>query len=346
MPGANPCRPAITAVAYHLPEKVLSNEDIARSHPDWSVAKIYDKTGIRCRHIAGPEETAADLGVEAARKLFASGRCRPEEIGLLALCTQSPDYALPTTACLLQDRLGLPTTCAAFDFALGCSGFVYGLAIVKAMMESAVGGKALLITADTYSKWISDEDKSVKTIFGDAAAATLIEMADSPDGGDYIGPFVLGTDGSGCNRLIVHGSGARPLDERERQAVPEGHPPDRLYMDGPEIFNFTIRTVPKTMEALLAKAGKTLEEVDLVIFHQANAYILEHLRKRMKIPAEKFVLSLENTGNTVSCSIPIAMKEASDAGLLKKGMTVAVVGFGVGYSWAAASVVWLGEALG
>lgn len=333
---------AISAIAYHLPPATLTNEDIARGHPDWSVEKIYDKTGIACRHIAAPEETPSDLGVEAARKLFASGACGPEDIDLLVFCTQTPDYALPTTACLIQDRLGIPTTCAAFDFNLGCSGFVYGLSIIKGMLENGLASKALLITAETYSKWIHDDDRSVKTIFGDGAAATLIELTDSPDGREPIGPFVFGTDGSGYERLIVHESGARRLDEETRQSLPEGCRPGYLYMDGPEIFSFTIRTVPRTVKALLEKAGCVIDDVDIFIFHQANSYILEHLRKRCKIPAEKFIINMKNCGNTISSTLPIALKDISDSGMLKPGMTVAIVGFGVGYSWAAATITWKG----
>ncbi len=336
-------RAAITAVTTHFPEQVLTNEDITRMHPDWSVEKIYDKTGIRSRHIAAPDETALDLGEQAGKKMFDSGACTPEQIDLLVFCTQTPDYALPTTACLLQDRLQLPTTCAAFDCNLGCSGFVYGLSMVKGMLETRQASKALLVTAETYSKWIDPQDKSVRTIFGDGAAVSLVEMVESPDGGDYIGPFVFGTDGSGANRLIVHGSGARPLDDQARNAVPEGHAVDRLYMDGPGIFTFTIRTVPRTFSALLEKGRASLDDVDYVIFHQANKYILEYLRKRIKIPEEKFVYAIEQYGNTVSCTIPIAMKEMCDRGTLKKDMTIAIVGFGVGYSWGAGLLTWKGE---
>ena len=234
----------------------------------------------------------------------------------------------------------MPTTCAAFDFNLGCSGYVYGLSIVKGLLESGQCTKAMLLTAETYSKWIDQADKGVRTVFGDAASATLIELVESPDGHDFIGPFVFGTDGSGRDRLIVHGSGARPITREEIAHLPEGHAPDRLFMDGPEIFSFTIRSVPRTIENLLVKAETSLDKLDLVVYHQANAYMLEYLRKRSKIPAEKFVMHLEDIGNTVSSSIPIALRRARDAGQLKRDMTVALVGFGVGYSWAAGTIVW------
>lgn len=330
---------AIVAIEYHLPEQVLTNEDLASQYPDWSIDKIFSKTGVRCRHIAAPDETASDMAVAAAEKLFASGAFRREDISLLVLCTQSPDYALPTTACIVQDRLKLPTTCAAFDFNLGCSGFVMGLSIVKGLLESRqIEGQALLLTAETYSKWIDPNDRSVRTIFGDGAAAVLVQLEPADDDVEFIGPFVFGTDGAGFQRLIVRESGARRSGSRV--ATLPGCPPCNLFMDGPEIFNFTIKTVPLSMEALLRKAGRTLEQIDLVVFHQANSYMLEHLRKRCNIPADKFVVDLENYGNTVSSTIPIVLKNLASSGRLKDGTTVAVVGFGVGYSWASGLLTW------
>lgn len=335
-----PVKATIKACEYYLPPATLTNEDIAKGHPDWSVDKIHEKTGIASRHIAAPDETASDLAVKAAQKLFASGVCKPEDIDLLVFCTQTPDYALPTSACLIQTRLELPTTCAAFDFNLGCSGYVYGLSIVKGMLESGQATKALLVMGETYSKWIDENDRSVRTIFGDAGSATLIECAEAPVDEQFMGPFVFGTDGTGKNRLIVHNSGSRTMSDEDRQTLPEGHSDHHLFMDGPEIFTFTIRTVPRTVKALLAKADCTIDDVDLFVFHQANTYMLEHLRKRCKIPEDKFIINLENCGNTVSNSIPIVLKDLADNGRLKKDMKIALVGFGVGYSWAAAVINW------
>jgi len=340
MPDSSGRQAAITAVEYHLPRDVLTNEDISRDHPEWSIESIYEKTGIHTRHIARADETAGDLACEAAVKLFSAGVCDREEIDLLVLCTQSPDYALPTTACLLQDRLGLPTACAAFDINLGCSGYVYGLSIIKGLLESGQCSKALFLTAETYSKWIDPADKGVRTVFGDGASATLVELVDSPQGREFLGPFVFGTDGSGRERLIVHGSGARPITDDEIAHLPGEHAPDTLFMDGPEIFSFTIRSVPRALKSLLAKAETSLDELDLVVYHQANLYMLEYLRKRSKIPSEKFAVHLENVGNTVSSTIPIALKKACECGSLKTDMDVALVGFGVGYSWAAGTIVW------
>lgn len=334
---------AITAVEYHLPKASLTNSDLEALQSNWRCEDILAKTGVACRHIAAADETASDLAYEAAKKLLASGAVQAGEIDLLILCTQTPDYALPTSACLLQDRLGLPRTCAAFDVNLGCSGFVYGLSIAKGFLESGLAGKALLLTGDTYSKWLAPDDMSVRTVFGDGAAATLVELKDSPDGREYLGPFVFGTDGSGWYRLAVHGSGARPFRPEDRALLPEGRQPGKLYMDGPNIFTFTIKEVPAAYEALMAKAGKSTADLDLVVFHQANTFMLDHLRKRIRIPVEKFALVLKEFGNTVSSSIPIALVESAKAGKLWDGATVALVGFGVGYSWCANLMIWTGS---
>jgi 3-oxoacyl-[acyl-carrier-protein] synthase III len=312
---------AIEAVEYHLPEGVLTNEELARAFPDWDAGKAEAKTGIARRRLAAPEECASDLAVAAARKLFAAGACRPEDVDFLLLCTQSPDHFLPTTACLLQERLGLPTRAGALDFNLGCSGFVYGLGLAKGLVETGQAANVLLLTAETYTKFLGADDRTVRSLFGDAAAATLVR---GRPGGPWIGPFVYGTDGTGKDNLTVPGGGLRrPGGDR------------RLSMNGPEVFTFSLRVVPQAVNEVLARAGKSLDDIDLFVFHQANRYMLEHLRGKLKIPPEKFVVALEDCGNTVSSTIPIALKEAEGRGVLRPGMLVLLVGFGVGYSWGA-----------
>jgi 3-oxoacyl-[acyl-carrier-protein] synthase-3 len=305
------------------------------------VEKIDDKTGIRERHIAAPEECSSDLAVAAARKLFDSGACRPDEIDFVLLCTQSPDYFLPTTACLVQDRLGIPTTAGALDFNLGCSGFVYGLGLAEGLIASGQARNLLLLTAETYSKFLHPRDKSVRTLFGDAAAATLLTASEQPS----LGPFVYGTDGAGAPNLIVPAGGMRQARTAETAIAKEDdsenlRSQDNLFMAGGEIFNFTLSAVPKSIQALLERASLSFEQIDLFVFHQANRFMLEHLRKRLKIPAEKFQVSMAHCGNTVSSTIPIALKEAQREGRLKDGATVMLVGFGVGYSWGATLLRW------
>jgi len=332
---------AIAAIDYYLPESVLSSAILEAEFPEWSVRKIEDKIGIRERHIASESECSSNLGVAAAQKLFASGVAKPSDIDYLLFCTQSPDYFLPTTACLVQDLLGIPNHAGALDFNLGCSGFIYGLSLAKGLIETGQASRILLITAETYSKFINTRDKSVRTIFGDAAAASLIEA--TPGEEDAIGPFVFGTDGKGAQNLIVPSGGMRCRTNTEKaQPDDDGNwrSPADLFMNGPEMFSFTMREVPGSVNALLRKTGTTIADYDLFIFHQANRYMLNHLRKGMKIPEENFYLAMEHCGNTVSSTIPIAMKHAVDEGRLKSGDRVMLVGFGVGYSWGAVSVRW------
>ena len=332
----------IRQIEYALPARVLGNDDIAAQFPDWSVAKISAKTGISERHIAARDEFSSDLAFAACRKLFDTGTCAPADFDFLILCTQSPDYFLPSTACLLQSRLNLPQQCGAFDFNLGCSGFVYGLGLAKGLIETGQARNVLLVTAETYSKFLRDDDKTVRTIFGDAATATWVAGREAPAGAPAdLGPFVYGTDGTGADNLIVKRGGLRSgaLDAGPGAQEPAA---PLLYMNGPEIFNFTLRVVPACVKQLLERSGLSLEAVDFFVMHQANRYMLEHLRDKLGIPPAKFMVFMENTGNTVSSTIPIALHEALKSGLLKRGQVLVLVGFGVGYSWGGAVVRWQG----
>jgi 3-oxoacyl-[acyl-carrier-protein] synthase III len=329
---------ALRAIEYHLPARSISTADLAAEFPDWSVEKIDSKTGIQARHVTEPGECASDLAVCAVQKLFNAGAVASEDIDYLLLCTQSPDYFLPTTACLLQDRLGIPKTAGAVDFNLGCSGYIYGLGLAEGLISTGQASKVLLITAETYSKFLNSRDRSVRTIFGDAAAATLL-VADSSSG-PSLGPFVYGTDGSGGPNLMVPAGGMRrPITSETSIAVEDDQgnvrSPENLFMDGPEIFNFTLSAVPDVIARLLERSGRTIEQIDLFVFHQANRYMLDHLRKRMRIPPEKFWISMAQCGNTVSSTIPIALKHAEMEGRTPPGTLVMMVGFGVGYSWGA-----------
>lgn len=337
-------RAKIQDIAYHLPEEQLDNFSLAQSFPDWTVERIQEKTGIRSRHIAGQNECASDLGVAACKALFEHGPCRPDMIDFLLLCTQSPDFFLPTTACIMQDRLGLPTQCGALDFNLGCSGFIYGLGLAKGLIETSQARNVLLVTAETYSKHIHPGDKSVRTLFGDAAAATWVTVDDNP-GAPTLGPFVYGTDGRGAMNLVVPtGAMRQPRTESSGIALADDQgnirSKDNLFMDGPEIFTFTLRSVPALVEETLQKAQATLQDVDYFVFHQANQYMLESLRRKIKIPKEKFIIAFENCGNTVSSTIPIALHSMKEKGMLQPGCRLMLVGFGVGYSWGATMMTW------
>lgn len=322
----------IKDIAYYLPERVVTNEELVKEFPEWSVEKIAEKVGVLERHVAAPDETATDMAVKAAEALFARGAVQPSEIDFVLLCTQSPDYFLPSSACVIQDRLGIPTGCGAFDFNLGCSGYEYGLALAKGLIVGGVAKNVLLLTAETYNKYLHPRDKGNRTIFGDGATATVV----STSGFAEIGQFNLGTDGSGAKNLIVKTGASKHPQKCDDLSFDEGGNPrssDYLFMDGSEIFMFTLVKVPKMMKAVLAANELQKEDIDLFVFHQANKYMLEHLRKKLKIDEDKFFVNLEKVGNTVSSTIPIALCDARNQGKLKGNVLLA--GFGVGLSWGA-----------
>lgn len=322
----------IKAIAYYLPEKVVTNEQLVEEFPEWSVDKIAKKVGINERHIAADDETAGDMAFKAAEKLIVENGIDKSTIDFVLLCTQSPDYFLPSTSCIIQHKLGLSTKCGAFDFNLGCSGYEYGLAMAKSLIVSGIAKNILLLTAETYNKHIHPKDKGNRTIFGDGASASLI----SKEGFARIGEFVLGTDGSGYDRLI-HKTGAMRHYERlnDFHEDENGNPlsSDHLFMDGKAIFDFTSDVVPPMIEETLQKNNLTSDDVDLYVFHQANKYMINYLRKLMEIDKDKFYVYMETVGNTVSSTIPIALCEAQKEEKLYGNVVLA--GFGVGLSYGA-----------
>jgi len=321
----------IKAITYVLPDKEVTNEDLVAEFPEWSVEKIADKVGINKRYIAAANETSADLAVKAAERLFAENRdLKRDAIDFVLFCTQSPDYFLPTSACVIQDRLGLPTSCGALDFNLGCSGYVYGLSLAKGLLLGGIAKNILLLTGETYSKFMHPKDKGNRTIFGDAGSATLI----SSEGFAEIGNFSLGTDGRGAENLMVKSGGMRfrePINDLQFDENGNPRSSDYLYMNGSEIFNFTIDAVPPLIEDTLAKNALTREDVDGYVFHQANKFMINFLRKKLKIEPEKFFTYMSEVGNTVSNTIPIVLSEKLNDKSLKGNIILA--GFGVGYSW-------------
>lgn len=316
----------ISKIEYYLPEDILTNKDLEAQFPEWSSEKIEEKVGIKQRHIAGKNETVLDLAIKSTEKIFET--YDKNKIDFILFCTQSPDYFLPTTACLLQDKLGLKKNIGALDFNLGCSGFVYGLALAKGLLYSGISRSVLLVTSETYSKHLNFEDKANRSIFGDASASAIIEL----DENSKDPKFVLGTDGSGAENLIVKKGAFKKEFEINENSL---FLPENLYMNGPEIFNFTIENIPDLVKQTLVANEMTIDSVDYFIFHQANAYMLNYLRKKIKIPTEKFYIGMSLSGNTVSATIPIALKDAQEQNLIKKGDKVLIAGFGVGYSMAA-----------
>jgi 3-oxoacyl-[acyl-carrier-protein] synthase-3 len=335
----------LRAISMYLPEKILDNAELVRQFGTWTENKIFNRTGIAKRHIVDGE-LVSDLAAGAGERLFEEHGIDRREVDFLLLCTECPDYFLPATACVVQDRLGLRSDIGALDYNLGCSGFIYGLALARGLIVGGLAKRVLLITADTVSRVIHPHDKSTRTLFGDGAAATLIEReesADAENGG--IGDFSLGTDGSGAQKLMIPaGAWARPPSPETRAETTNRwgntRTPENLYMDGPEILSFSMRVAPPCMDEVLKRNKITLDEIDLVVFHQASRMLLEKLRDALKIPREKFVVNIENYGNTTSSTIPIALREAELEGRLKKGDRVLVMGFGVGLSWGGTVLRW------
>lgn len=320
----------IKAISYYLPEKVVTNEELVKEFPEWTVEKIANKVGVKERHIAAESETAGDLALKAAEKLFDEYSVKKSEIDFVILCTQSPDYFLPSTACVIQNKLKLNTSCGAFDIDLGCSGYEYGLAVAKGLIIAGIAHDVLLLTAETYSKHIHPKDKGNRTIFGDGATASLI----STSGFALIKSFVLGTDGSGAERLIHHTGAWRNTHSIGDIHYDENGNPissDHLFMDGKAIFDFTASVVPLLIEDTLRINSIKEEDVSLYVFHQANRYMINYLRKIMGISKERFFVYLESVGNTVSSTIPIALVEAMKEDRLHGNILLA--GFGVGLSY-------------
>ena len=331
---------AVEAIEYTLPARKETIEQLAESHPHWQPQKLARRTGIRARHIAAADETASDLAVQAAHKLFARDTWSPADFDFLLYCTQTPDHLTPTTACLMQERLQLPRSAGALDINLGCSGFIYALGLAKGLIETGQARRILLITADTYSKFINPDDKSVRALFGDAAAATVVSaVADQP----AIGPFVYGTDGSCGKDLIVPMGGMRQpfgncAPEVQTDRFGNRRSARNIYMNGKAIVDFSLREVPIAVHALCERAQITLDDVDAVVPHQASAKVLQGIRTSLDLPPERFISCMEDIGNTVSCSIPIALSIARNKGMLAPSAYVMLVGFGVGLSWGATLV--------
>ncbi|SHM61871.1 ketoacyl-ACP synthase III [Flavobacterium saccharophilum] len=318
----------ITAIEYVYPENKVTNEDLGKIFPDYDFSKFEEKVGIKNRYWVD-EETAFDLALKACKKLFQ--KYDKQEIDYILYCTQSPEYFLPTTACILQDKLGIKKNIGALDFNLGCSGYTYGVSLAKGLISSGQVKNVLLVTAETYSKYLHPKDRSNRSIFGDAATATIISYSEI----DGIGEFLFGTDGSGYDKLIVKNGASRFSYSPDAPEIVYGtdnsYTDNHLYMNGPEVFNFTNEVVPNFTKEIIQINSKDIDNIDQFVFHQANAYMLNFMRKRLKIESDKFFIDLEDGGNTVSCTIPIALKKYSE--FINSESTIIIVGFGVGLSW-------------
>ena len=314
-------------ISYYFPPRFQTNQDLADLHPDWDVEKVASKTGINKRYVAAKDETALDLGFEASKKLLKEFDLDKDCVESLILVTQSPDHFLPSSACILQDRLGLKTDTLCFDINLGCSGFVNGLAVASGMINSGIVQNSLLVCAETYSKYINHDDRTNKMVFSDAGSACFVEAGD--DEGSQCGGFVFGTDGAGAKDLIVLGGCARSSQNASE-----------LYMNGSKVLMFTMREIPLAVEKCLRQCNLDHKDIDLFVFHQASDLVLSTLKSKLDIEDHKMFNNLSEIGNTVSSTIPIALKDALSQGKIQPGNNVLLCGFGVGLSWGCCVIKW------
>lgn len=331
-------RVTIADVAYYLPVKKVSNDDLLLENPTW--AKTLGKTGVVSRHIAEEEETALDLSLKACENLFSRNNGWSEKVDAIIYCTESPDYIIPPNSCILQSKLKLPSTTIAFDFTLACSGYVYGLMIAKSLVQSGSAQCVLLVTADTYSKYINKHDRGAKLLFGDAASASII--TESSNKSEII-DIICETDGNLYDQFMIPAGGCRiPHTEATQKDAVDSHGNKRnlanIHMNGLGVLQFVKSRPPKQVRTLLSKNNLAMDDIDLVIFHQASGIALDSLEKILRIDSQKNFRNISSIGNTVSSSIPIAYAQAKELKRLRSNQKVMFSSFGAGLSWASAII--------
>ena len=317
----------IRAIATYVPPTIEENK---------GDAAFIEKLGILTRHIVAKDAAASDLAVQASEALFRSYGIDRKSIDFLLLCTQTPDYFVPSTACIVQDRIGLPKTCGALDYNLGCSGYIYGLALSKGLLETGLARRLLLVTTSVYSKYSAKEDGIVRPLFGDGATATLLECM--PGKCAHLDAFVFGTDGAGYDKIIIPAGGSRAMPQHvpiEREEDGDGNRRTNydIHMDGTGITLFSMRTVPGLIEETLSRGGLAREDLDYAVFHQANRYMLERLRIRCGLQGVPFYNDVKDIGNTVSGTLPFALDKIIEIADTKAFERVLLAGYGVGLSW-------------
>lgn len=316
----------ISAIEYCLGEKKESGFDLQKDNPDWKIEDIEEKTGIKTRWIASKETTAVDLACNACEKVFE--KVDRNKVDTLLFVTQSPDYFLPSSSCIIQNRVSLKTTTKCFDINLGCSGFIYALSIAAAYIKSGFSDNVLIVCSDTYSRYIDKNDRTNRPVFSDAGSATLLTKSYSK----RVGPFEFGTDGSNYDKLIVKEGAAKSGFIKNNKPT--------LYMDGAAVFMFTMSIVSKSIKAFLNKEGVVKEKIDMYIFHQASKVVLDNLQRVLEIPDDSMYKNIRDLGNTVSSSIPIALKDADMNSTIDHEQLILISGFGVGLSWGTCLLTW------
>ncbi len=316
----------IIGICTHIPKKKLSNEELVNKFGKWTAEKIYSKTGIKNRGISSENETAADLAIQACEKLFAQEKIDRSEIDMTIFVTQTHNQCIPTTACEIHQALCLRKECGAFDINQGCTGYIYGLQLANSLIESGSAKHVLVLTGDTYTKLIKENDASLATLFGDGASATIVSTQEFREEGPKIGSFEFGTDGSGAELIKSTYGGFRKWDFEDQS----------LYMNGAGIMEFTLKMVPQAVNKYLVNTNTKIDNYDKIILHQANKLILDRLYSKLGAD-NRGIISMEETGNTVSTSIPLILE-----GLLNNKSetirSILLVGFGVGLSWGITSI--------
>ena len=330
----------IEKVAYFLPEKCVTNDELGSENPNWDMKLVEEIAGVNQRYIVDDDTTSLDLAEKACEKLFENDEALKKEIDAILFCTESPDHILPPNATILHGRLGLKTEVLALDFNLACSGFVYGLILAKGLIASGAAHKVLLVTAETYSKYINPKDRSSRILFSDGAAVTVISPSVGEKGIiDTIGE----TFGKGYDNLIIPAGACRiPISTETKKETVDKSGNSRsledIHMRGMGILAFVSSKVPRQIKGFLKRNDLTVDDIDVFIFHQASKLLLDTLQRMLRIPTEKTFSNLKEVGNTVSASIPIALAQALEKGFVKPGDFILVSGFGVGLSYASALI--------
>ena len=338
------CRPprvAIADIACHLPNQVVTNAELSESFPEWDMDRVAKRAGVLQRHIAGPAETALDMGVAASRALLDRHPGLAGEIDGIIFCTQTPDYVMPPNSCVLQGKLGLRDEVLALVINLACSGYVYSLALAEGLIVAGTCTNVLVVTADTYSRLINPGDRAARTLFGDGAAVTWVRA--TTDDRTGLLDVLCATSGNGFEKFFVPAGGARTprsADTAREKVDGSGNvrTDEDVHMDGLGVLSFVRAKVPTQVRTLLEREGITVADLDLVVFHQASKLALDVLTKALKLPEDKVFRNLSSIGNTVSASIPISLEQARAEGAIAPGSLVLLCGFGVGLSWASALV--------
>lgn len=325
----------ISFIEYYLPERIVTNDDLQKENPDWQMDRVVEKSGVYQRFIAEESQTALDLAMRACDKLFENNNINKTDIDGIIFCTQTPDYIMPSNAFLIHKYLNLKTNVFAFDYNLACSGYIYGLVIANGFITSKIAKHILLINADTYSKFINKRDRSSRVLFSDAAAATVIS---APDSGKHILEIELASSGREYENFYVPAGGCRLPKNPLTSIVQQGEDgnfrsQNEIHMNGINIWKFISKNIPKQIRNILSKNGMTVDDIDQFFFHQASKMTIDSIISSLKISRNQVFMNIGQTGNTVSASIPIAMKDAINSGKLNRGDRILLSGFGVGLSW-------------